>query len=184
MSIINRTRKRLFSFSKSSGGQDPLSEEGETQGLDDASMRHLSALSARSGTNSSGGGGGGGAAADEKIKPSSYVFLQIENPFRTWKVIEDYANDDNDNDDHYQIEMVCHSDARDATASCRIITKFSDDAFDDYLFEIGLLNVKYPRFDDCMAEVELIKELNHSNVVKFIDVYYYDARLWVNFFLF
>lgn len=182
MSIINRTRKRLFSFSKPSG-QDSLSEEQEPRTLDDSSLQHLTLH----------GRGSFGAAstisdmqAEEKRKPTSYVFLQIENPLRAWKIVDDFGNpNDEHDDDSYENEMVCRTDARagddgySLTAACRVINKFSDDAFDDYLFEIGLLSVKHPRFDDTMAELELIKELDHCNVVKFIDVYYFESRLWV-----
>lgn len=180
MSILHNTRKRLFSFSKGSGRPDPLNEETESVrgvsglGLED-SVRRLSMQ--QSEMSVSGG-------VEEKRKPSSYVFLQIDNPEHKWREIDDHSgadahNLDDKNFDRYELEKVCRDERTGETASCRIVYKFSDDAFDDYLYEIGLLTTRFPRFEDLMAEVEMIKDLEHSNVIKFFDVHYFDTRLWV-----
>jgi hypothetical protein len=144
MSILKNTRKRLFSFSK----QGTLNEETEPRTADDSTFRRASAVSAKSVTST------GSDSAEEKRKPSSYDFLQVDNPLRTvWKEVETYAEDDDNDFDRYEMEKVCKNQQNGNMASCRIIYKFSEDAFDDYLVEIGLLNLRYPKFEDVMAEV-------------------------------
>lgn len=96
--------------------------------------------------------------------------------------VENYGEEPDDEAkdfDRYEAEKVCRNSRDGTVATCKIIYKFSDDAFDDYLYEIGLLTVKYPRFEDVMGELEMLKELDHTNVLKFYDVFYFDTKLWV-----
>jgi len=66
-------------------------------------------------------------------------------------------------------------------ASTRIIEKFSDDNFDYYLVEMGILDYDQCglKFEDYMSEIEILKACNHKNIVKFYDCFYFDKKLWI-----
>jgi hypothetical protein len=168
--MLKNARKRLLSFSKPS----TVDEEIEP----DHGERRFSSMSNRS----SGSVGDVSQTTMEKIKPSSFTFLLQESPMRVWKEVEHLSDDASNfdrNEDRCDEEKVLKNAQTGSMVACRVIKKFSEDHFDDYLFEIGLLHTLHPRLEHYMAEIEILRELNSSNVVKFYDAHWFENKLWV-----
>jgi hypothetical protein len=122
----------------------------------------------------------------EKIKPSSYLYLLNENPKLTWKSADGGTDEDELLDVGFnpllatnEEDHVMHNKQRNITANCKKVNKFSEDNFDDYLYEIGILTERYHKFEDYMSEIEILRQCDSSNFLKFYDVYFHENKLWV-----
>jgi hypothetical protein len=115
-----------------------------------------------------------------KIEPSKYLYLINSDPLLDW---EEYNTEINELEsvDELSIKLkVFKNKTRNIVSVCRVLSKFSEDSFDDYLFEIGILTEIYPKFDDYVAEIEALRECRATrNVLNFYDAYYFDSKLWV-----
>lgn len=86
-----------------------------------------------------------------------------------------------DNLDERYIEKIFFKKKDYSIASCQIYDKFSDDYFDDYLFEIGILFESRIKFDDKITEIDLMLKCKHKNIIEFYDAYYHESILYVCF---
>ena len=64
-------------------------------------------------------------------------------------------------------------------AHTKIVDKFSDDYFDDYLVEMGILDECHLKFEDRMNEIEILRKCQHENITRFYEAYFVSSKLWV-----
>jgi hypothetical protein len=121
-----------------------------------------------------------------KINPYKYPFLNKSDPLINWEETTT-AQESNELEAVNQAGIehkVFRNKSSGALASVSILFKFSDDVFDDYLFEIGILTECLPKFGDYIKEIEILRECkSHRNIITFCDAYYFDSKLWVSSFL-
>jgi hypothetical protein len=118
-----------------------------------------------------------------KVNPFKYLFLVKTDPCAEWERTEKDEQFDYGELSRSAIEhKVFRNRTTNELASTRIFKKFSDDLFDDYLFEIGILTEHYPKFPDHMSEIETLRECrSHKNIVHFYEAYFFESKLWVSF---
>ena len=109
-------------------------------------------------------------------KPSDYAFLILDtDPTAHWEEQEDLRE---------PIMEACKIYKKRGThllAHTKVIDKFSDDYFDDYLVEMGILDECSLKFEDRMNEIEILRQCQHENIIRFHDAYYHERKLWVRF---
>jgi hypothetical protein len=117
-----------------------------------------------------------------KINPYKYPFLLKSDPMLDWEHAKTGQSNEFDAENQPGIEhKTLRNRANSTQAAATILNKFSDDLFDDYLFEIGILTELFPKFGDYIKEIEVLRECkSHRNIVCLRDAYYFDSKLWVN----
>lgn len=116
-------------------------------------------------------------------KVDSYSFILNRDPASDW--IEIQATDDQNTDqsvlkpeNEYSSDRAFLNISTETKSNCRIIKKFSNDCLDDYLVQIGILDDAGFKFDEHIAEIELLRQCRHKNVICFYDAYFFDFKLW------
>jgi hypothetical protein len=116
--------------------------------------------------------------------PRPSYLKQNVHPSLEWEdsEITQHSNYSDNLDERY-IEKIFFKKKDYSIASCQIYDKFSDDYFDDYLFEIGILFESRIKFDDKITEIDLMLKCKHKNIIEFYDAYYHENILYVCFFI-
>ena len=110
-------------------------------------------------------------------KPSDYTFLILDvDPNLHWEQQEDLRQPIMDRD----ACKIYKQKSSNLLAHTKIIDKFSDDYFDDYLVEMGILDECSLKFEDRMNEIEILRQCEHQNIIRFYDAYYNESKLWVS----
>lgn len=107
-------------------------------------------------------------------KPSDYAFLVLDtDPTTHWEEQEDLR------EPIMEACKIYKKKGAQLLAHTKIIDKFSDDYFDDYLVEMGILDECSLKFEDRMNEIEILRQCQHENIIRFHDAYYHERTLWV-----
>ena len=126
-------------------------------------------------TNSVGGGsalaGGSASRINSSLEEKALGLIQLAkltthiDPVIVWQEkrdINDYL--DKENDDEKQVsEKIFMKKNNNLLAVGKMVRSLDDEA----------------RYDEVMAEIDIVRKCNHENIIEFYDAYYFDSTLWL-----